>query len=63
MKIYVHHTFENHDRIELWYDRAYRCWWAARFDRDGFQIDDAVDGYTREDVEHLVAPWIDEPAQ
>jgi len=63
MTIHIHHTFENHDRIELWYDRSPRCWFAARFDSYGFQIEEAVDGYTREDVEYLAQQWIEDHAE
>jgi hypothetical protein len=40
---------------ELWYDRTTRCWFAAKFDSNGYQIGDAIDAYTKQEL----ISWID----
>lgn len=27
---------------QYWYDHSTRCWWAAKFDKDGNQVGDAI---------------------
>ena len=38
--------------FEYWYDRAYRCWFAAPVDADG-NLGPTVDAYTKRDIVEL----------
>jgi hypothetical protein len=44
MKVYT-----DIDGFEYWYDRLYRCWFAARVDADG-NLGPTVDAYTKRDI-------------
>lgn len=35
---------------EYWYDRSYRTWYAIKLDEDGYQIGDAIDAYTKDEI-------------
>lgn len=41
-------------RIEYWYDRHNRNWWAAKFNSRGNQIGDAEYAYRRNDISRIV---------
>lgn len=39
---------------QYWYDRAFRCWFAARFDCEGNQVGECVDAYTKAEIVQLI---------
>lgn len=51
---------------EFWYDRAYRCWFAAKVDKDG-NLGPSVDAFTKREILALIdrgfctAPTTGEP--
>ncbi len=40
---------------EYWYDRTTRCWWAAIFDADKNQVGDAINTYTKAEIESAIS--------
>ena len=44
MKIYKQGSWQ------YWYDKAYRCWFAAQFDTDGNQIGDSINAYSKQEI-------------
>jgi len=48
MKIYT-----DIEGFEYWYDRAYRCWFAAPVDADG-NLGPTVDAYTKREIVELI---------
>ena len=36
--------------IEIWYDRSTKCWYGMRVDKNGYQIGDVIDAYTKEEI-------------
>lgn len=45
MKIYTK------DDWQYWYDRSYRCWFAARYDLQGNQLGDSIFAYSKKQLE------------
>lgn len=44
--------------VVAWYDRSTRCWWAAKRDIHNNQIGDAIDTYSRSEIElEAVLRW------
>ena len=35
---------------QYWYDRSYRCWFAAEFDKEGNQLATAIDAYSLDEL-------------
>jgi len=48
MKIYT-----NIEGFEYWYDRSYRCWFAARVDAEG-NLGQTVDAYTKPEIVEII---------
>ena len=44
MKIYKRGNYE------YWYDRSTRCWYCAKFDKEGNKIGDASGAYTKPEI-------------
>jgi len=39
---------------QYWYDRPTRSWWAATFDAEGNQTNEAIFAYTRIEIENEI---------
>lgn len=46
----IHHLTNG---VQFWYDRATRCWWAARFDAEGNQVGQAEHAASRREIEQI----------
>lgn len=46
---------------EYWYDRSAmsKCWWAARFDAEGNQTNDAIHAYSKDDIVNAINSQIE----
>jgi len=51
----VGRIYKGLDGWEYWYDSSTRCWWAARFDAEGNQINEAINAYTKAEIEGAIS--------
>ena len=40
----------NIGNFQYWYDKHYKCWFAATYDADGNQLSAAIDAYTKDEI-------------
>jgi hypothetical protein len=43
-------VYQGNSGWQYWYDRPTRSWWAAIFDAEGNQTNEAVFAYTKEEI-------------
>lgn len=39
---------------QYWYDRTYKCWYAAEFNTKGDQVSECIDSYTKTEIIDLI---------
>jgi len=48
MKVYIQGVWGE------WYDRSYRTWYAAKFDKQGNQIGDSIFAFTKQEIKEYI---------